>query len=386
MKERFPRNDLFSLLDTHPTYQLGESTTPDLTVGELLDGEALDRFKDVVIGYGPSLGTVELREMIGRNLNVPADDVLVTVGGASALFMITFVLCDPGDEIVVASPNFPPTIDAMKAVGATLRPVQLRFDDGYRLREQDIRRALSRRTKLVSFVTPQNPSGVAVSRDDCRQVLQAMADVCPDAYLVVDESYREAVYADDPVPPSAADLSPRVLTLASLSKCHGAPGLRIGWLSCRDTDLKQQLKLAKMNMFISCSVVDEALALEVLRQQDRIRGERRLLLGAAVGKVAAWVVREEDYVEWVQPDGGALCCVRLRADVFDDGAVPLFYEAVAAKDAMVANGSWFGDDARVFRLGFGFLPLDVLDQALEQVGAALAQTAERVASARVSTR
>ncbi len=371
---RFQKNDIIDLLDQHPTYNMGESTSQDLILGEILDAGVLEKLAATRLSYGSSQGDADLRREIAINLGVSPEKVVVTVGGGSALFAITFVLCGAGDEIVVATPCFPPTMGVMQAIGASIKPVRLTFDGGYRMPLDDLKNALSPRTKLVSFTTPHNPSGVVVPPGDCAAILQAMDDVCPDAYLLVDESYREAVYGDQPIPPSMADLSPRVMTNASISKCHGAPGLRIGWLSCHDPDMIEQLILAKLNTVISCSVVDELLALEVLRRKDVLFRERREGLALALDKVAAWIDQEAAFVEWVRPEGGAMCSIRLRADVFADDVVDRFFAKLKAHDTMVAQGRWFDDADRIFRLGFGYLPVAVLDDALGAVSAALRDT------------
>lgn len=369
--ERFSKNDIIALLDDDPRFNLGESTSRDLMLGELLDADVIDRLGRIRLGYGTSLGHHELRKHIAGVLAVPPESVVITVGGASALFMITFVLCEPGDEIVVTTPNFPPTIEVMRAVGTSIRPIRLGFASGYRPRLEDFETALTPRTKLVSLATPQNPSGVAIPEKVCEGVLQIMSNICPDAFLLVDESYREAVYGEGRVPSSTANLSARVITTASLSKCHGAPGLRIGWLTCHDPKLVEQLVLAKMNTVISCSVVDEFLALEVLRRGSEIFHARREGLQEAVRKVENWVESERDLIAWVRPDGGAMCCVRLRPEVFSDADAKRFYKELRLRDALVANGSWFGDEERVFRLGFGFLPPAELGEALTATSEAL---------------
>jgi DNA-binding transcriptional MocR family regulator len=66
-----------------------------------------------------------------------------------------------------------------------------------------------------------------------------------------------------------------------------------------------------------------------------------------------------------------LCCLRLRADVFDDAAVAGFYAALPERDVRVAPGSWFGESDRVFRLGFGHLPPDLFSPALDRLADAL---------------
>ena len=83
-----------------------------------------------------------------------------------------------------------------------------------------------------------------------------------------------------------------------------------------------------------------------------------------------------DFVDWVRPDAGALCCVRLKPGVFDEFAVERFYQALANKGTRVANGTWFGDEARVFRLGFGLLPMAELGDALAALAAALKEAAQ----------
>jgi aspartate/methionine/tyrosine aminotransferase len=190
---------------------------------------------------------------------------------------------------------------------------------------------------------------------------------------VVDETYREAAYGDDIPAPSAASLGPKVVSVASLSKCHGSAGLRIGWAITRDTALRQALVTAKFSTVISCSPVDEALALAVFRQRDRIIGERRKLLAQNLQVVENWVSRHPAHIEWVRPDAGALCCVRLKREVFDAAAVERFYATLAKYSTRVAPGAWFADDPLVFRLGFGLPTLTALAIALECVSVALTE-------------
>jgi len=109
----------------------------------------------------------------------------------------------------------------------------------------------------------------------------------------------------------------------------------------------------------------------VLERRDHILGERRRRLAKTLALTADWIRENDAFVEWVRPDAGALCCVRLKPSVFDDGAVDGFYEALVPEGIRVANGRWFGDEARVFRLGFGLLPAAELEAALGRVSGVL---------------
>ncbi len=376
---RFPKNEIMSLIGEMPRYDLGESTGPDLRVGELLNASAQQEFRDIALSYGTAEGDPRLREVLAEMHGVDPDHVITTVGGMHTLLLLAFILCDPGDEAVTTSPLFPLARNVLEAVGANVRVLQLSFDRGYQIDLDDLRENLSERTKLVSLASPQNPSGVAIPRDTTRKIIGMMNDKCPDGYLLLDAAYREAVYGDDPVATTCVDLSPKAISCASLSKCHGAPGLRLGWAITRDPALREQLVLGKFNTVISCSPVDEFLALKVLEQRHRVIGERRRRLAGGLARIANWVKENEGFVDWVRPDAGALCCVRLKPAVFNDVAVGYFYDVLASEDVRVANGTWFGEDARVFRLGFGFLSMPDLEAGLAILSAAVRRTAREAA-------
>jgi len=113
--------------------------------------------------------------------------------------------------------------------------------------------------------------------------------------------------------------------------------------------------------------LDEALAGRVLERRDHVLGERRRRLAEGLALTVQWVRENDAFVEWVRPDAGALCCVRLKPSVFDEGDVDGFYERLAREGIRVANGRWFGDEARVFRLGFGLIPAAELEAALSRL-------------------
>jgi hypothetical protein len=361
---RFPKNEIISLLEVNRRLNLAESTSYDLTLGDLLATIDSDELLGLRLGYGSAAGLGELRDLAAEICGVAPDTVLTTQGTALGLFLLAFELCGDGGEAVLQGPCFPPSRDALVACGADVREVSGRFDDSYRLDVERCIAALTHRTRLVSIASPQNPSGVRTPPEDVAALLDAMKGTCPQAYLFVDETYREAAYGDGATPPSAASLSSRVVTGTSVSKAHGAPGLRVGWLTVQDTDLYERLKIAKVNTVISGSVVDETLAVAVLRRRDELLGTRRDLLARGLAVLETWHAEESHRLDWSRPDGGALCCMRLRADTFDALAIECFWQVLPELELQLASGTWFGEGPDVFRLGFGYLPLDVLEEAL----------------------
>jgi aspartate/methionine/tyrosine aminotransferase len=252
-----------------------------------------------------------------------------------------------------------------------VREVKLSFDSGYRLDPGKIGASLSPKTRLVSIASPQNPSGVSAPRAAVEELLKLIESVCPKAVLFVDETYREATYGDAVAAESVAGLHPRVVTGASVSKALGAPGLRAGWLTVPDAELRSRIAVARMNIVLSGSVLDEALAAVLLRDKEAVLGPRRLLLAGALQQLAEWCEGERRRIDWVRPDAGALSCLRLRADPFDRAAVARFWDVLPGHDVQLAPGTWFGEGPRVFRLGFGYLPPNKFGPALAAQSAAL---------------
>jgi len=364
---KFPPNEIMSLVGAAPRYDLAESYGPDLRLSDLLDAQALS---EMSLGYGTPAGDPRLRQAIAESVGVGPDAVVTMVGGMQALFLAGFVLLGPGDEAVTTAPLFPQARTVLEAAGATVRTVPVTFAQGYRPDLADFRPRLSAKTKLVSLASPQNPSGVALSPAFLGALLDLMAEICPEAYLLVDETYREAAYGQDPVAASAVVLSPKVISTASLSKAHGAPGLRLGWAITRDPALREQLVLGKFNTVICCSPLDEALALALLNRRGPILAERRQRMAEGLALTAAWVETHAAQIEWVRPDAGAICCLRLKP-IFDEAAVARFPTELAQQGVRLAAGAWFGDEARVFRLGFGLLSMPDLTAALQGLSAAL---------------
>lgn len=379
---RFPRNEIISLLDINRKYNLAESTAQDLTFGEIIDlaggAAALNNLK---MGYGSSAGLLQLRATVAGLTGVNADQVVTTQGTALGLFLVALELCRPGDEAVIVTPCFPPSRDSLLGAGVSLRECRLTFENGYRLTTDLLEPFLTDRTKLVSIASPQNPSGVRTTLDEIKEILELMRVKSPFARLFVDETYRDATYGDDPLHQSAATLDHAIITGGSVSKAHGAPGLRVGWLTAQDPNLLERLKIAKMNTVISGSPLNEILAAAILDHKEAILSPRRELLAKGLSIVTAWVENRKGLVDWVKPDGGALCCLRLDPNAFDKDGINFFWSSLPEADLQVGNGAWFGESSAILRLGFGYLPIDLLPKALD----ALAEVMEVAARRRLVT-
>ena len=363
---QFPASPITALIDESPHFNLGESFGPHLSVADILDPGEL---AGLSLGYGTSAGDAEVRARVAERHGIPAGHVLLTSGAAAALFLVALLHSD--GEILAGLPCYPPMLDAVRGLGARVITVPARFEDGYRIDLDAFRDRLSAGTRLVLFASPQNPSGVSITRGEIGEMLDTMSRRCPEAILLVDETYREATYGSAPAAGTFAGLSERLLTCASLSKAYGTPGLRIGWLTVPDPRLREQLRLAKFNSSICCGALDEFLAARLLSRADQLLRSRGALLADARATVGRWVGDQEGRLQWLPPEAGAFCCARLNPDTFGPPDVRRFYDRLAERRTVVAPGPWFGDSAHVMRIGLAYETDGRLEKALEVISDSL---------------
>ncbi len=322
----------------------------------------------LLLPYGDHLGAERLRTLIAGDADsLSPDHVLVTAGAASALFIIATSLLGPDAHALICTPNYATNLETPRALGADVETIDLRFEDGWRLDLEAIASRLRPATRLVSITYPHNPTGSAITPDEL-EALVALVESHPIARLLVDETYRELAYGD-PLP-MATSLSPRVLAVSSMSKTYGLPGLRVGWLTCRDDRLMETFLAAKEQIFICGAVVEEELAARVLEQRSVVLALVHAKTERHLAVVRDWIHGHELF-EWVEPNAGVVCFPRIRPEIAVD--VDGFYRALLEEHGTyVGPGRWFDQDPRFFRLGFAWPTEDELAGGLEGLDLAAA--------------
>jgi aspartate/methionine/tyrosine aminotransferase len=349
------------------TNNLSESSVADRRLSDLgLDLASVRGLDELLLSYGDHLGDPELREAIAAGFRgLSADDVLVTPGAAAALFATATALLDPGDHIVVVRTNYATNLETPRAIGAAIDIVDLSFDDGWQL-DVDRLAAYVRpgTTALISVTCPHNPTGTMFDRT----TFDALVELAErsGAVLLVDETYRDLTH-DEPLP-MAASLSARAISVSSMSKAYGLPGLRVGWAVCRDAKVAETLLAAKEQMVICGATIDEAVAARVLADRSVVLPPILEDLRVRLGVVCDWLATQ-DVFEWIEPTGGVVGLVRFRPEVKVD--TERFYDQLLATyGTYVGPGHWFEVDDRHFRLGFGWPTHDQLRAGLAALSAA----------------
>ena len=272
-----------------------------------------------------------------------------------------------GAHALICTPNYATNLETPRAIGADVETIELRFEDQWRLDVEAVASRLRPETRLVSITYPHNPTGSMITRSDL-DALVALVESHPTARLLVDETYRELAYGE-PLP-MATTLSPRVLAVSSMSKTYGLPGLRIGWLTCRDEQLMETFLAAKEQIFICGAVLEEELAARVLEQRSRVLSPIQDKTQRHLALVRDWIDGHELF-EWVEPAAGVVGFPRLRPEREID--VDRFYRALLEEHGTyVGPGRWFDQDPRFFRLGFAWPTQEELERGLEGLDLAAA--------------
>jgi aspartate/methionine/tyrosine aminotransferase len=279
-------------------FNLAESSVTDLKFYEL--NLTLENLK---LEYIAHRGNNELRKEIASGVDtINENQVLVTNGAAGALFIINTSLLEKEDHLIVVRPNYSTNLEVPQTIGCAITFVELKPENGWRVLVSDIENAVRDNTKLISITTPHNPTGMLMND----QELNAIIDLAErkNIHLLVDETYRDTCFTTPY--PVIASRSKNVISVSSLSKAFGLPGLRIGWLITKDQDCMERFLAAKEMIYISNSALDEEVALQFLRQKKEF--EKRIVAKCVQNfeRLKKWL-RDEDHLECILPEGGVVC-------------------------------------------------------------------------------
>ena len=314
----------------------------------LADDEARALWGGLSLGYTEPPGHPQLRaEIAALYPGLEPDDVLVVAGAEEGVFGFAQAALGGGDHAIVVVPAYQSLFEVARAAGAEVSFAALEHERAWALDLENLRGLVRPETRAIVVNFPHNPTGAHIDRATL-DGLVALAEEAG-AYLLSDEVYRWLEHAPGALLPGAAELSPRAVSLGVMSKSFALPGLRIGWLACRDRDLLGRIAAIKDYTTICNSAPSEILALAALRRRDAVIARSRAIADPNLALLDEFFARSEAF-EWVRPRGAAIGFPRLVADVaIDDFA----RELVEEEDVLILPGSIYEHPGNHFRIGFG---------------------------------
>lgn len=342
-------------------YNLGESSVPDRSLGDL--DVDLD---EITLSYGKHGGFPKLRALIAEQYpSLSSKQIVVTNGASEALFLVAACLLVPGDHVIIEQPNYPSNYEVPRSLGCEVKALQLQSENDFQLNPDALQDIISPNTQLVSVTHPHNPTGSMISKDVMERLIEISA--YNDSYLIFDETYRDLTFGEK-LPP-AASLSPQAISISTLSKAFGFPGIRIGWLAVNDNELIETCLAAKEQINICNSVLDEAIALEILKNKEQLLSLGKDHLNANFQVLQEWL-HDRNELEYVIPQGGAVCFPQIRQGI--NISLSSFYQLLMERyQTFVGPGHWFGMEDRNFRIGYGWPSSSELQIGLNNLTSAL---------------
>jgi aspartate aminotransferase len=196
--------------------------------------------------YLPTVGIPPLRKAFAEKLRkknqIPVgsdDEIMVTNGGTHALYAVFQALIEPGDEVIIPDPEWPPTMAMVKAAGGTAVQVPLREDLRFRWNLDEVEKAITPKTRILYLNSPNNPSGGVLTRADLDRLAQIARD--RNLWVVSDEAYEDVVYEGEHVSiASLPGMYDRTIPVYTMSKSYAITGVRVGYFAMKDAKLRDR--------------------------------------------------------------------------------------------------------------------------------------------------
>jgi len=340
---------------------LAKSNVKGLTKEEL--GLTLDQ---VALSTPDDDGVIELRELLAKRYGVPRANVLVCSGATMGIFLACAAVIQPGEQVILESPNYEPLYRAAAQRGADVKMLERRFERGFQVEMEELEREVGRATRAILLTNLHNPSGVATSPEKMMSIGQIARDY--GATVIVSEVYLDNALTPDARP--AATYGPNMVSIGSLSKVYGLGGLRVGWLVGPEPVIRK----ARVALdYIECdlSVPSETIALAALKKAPELVERCRQIARRNFAAVEEWVGKRDD-VTWVKPDGGTVCMIKLPAGMEGQELSNLLREKYST---LVVPGEFFWIRGFV-RVSCG-MDEEILRQGLKNLGKGIDQLKNR---------
>ncbi|MGZ9719430.1 aminotransferase class I/II-fold pyridoxal phosphate-dependent enzyme [Rhizobium miluonense] len=357
----FKLETYFSKWEFSARYHMTASDVQSMTMAELLDmatPEQRQAHENLWLGYTETFGSPELRDIIASLYQqMQRADILCFAGAEEGIYIAMHALLEKGDHAIVVTPNYQSSETIPLSI-CEVSAVALDPQDSWSLDIDAVGAAIRPNTKLISINFPHNPTGKVLERER----FDALVNLCRrhGIWLFSDEVYRGLTVEGRAMLPAAADVYERGVSLGVISKAYGLPGLRIGWIACRDHGLLSKMERMKHYLSICNSGPSESLAKIALLNADRILERNNRLIASNLAKLKSLFADFEHLFDWYTPDGGCVSYPRYKGA---DGVETFARELVEQAGVLLLPASLYRSDlnetpADRFRIGFGRANID----------------------------
>jgi aspartate/methionine/tyrosine aminotransferase len=341
-------------------FNLASSEGPRWTLNEILGlgtDEERRRFLNHKLTYSRPAGAEGLRAAIAEMQDVDIDAVQVVTGASEALLILFWLAAEPGANVVLPRPGYPPFSALPESLGIEIRYYAIRKENGFHIDIDEIKRLVDRNTKLVLINSPHNPTGAIVSDTE----LDALHEFTSsrEIQLVSDEVYHP-IYHEQPT--RSASRLPHATVIHDFSKAFPLSGVRTGWMIEHDPRRRELYWNARTIFSISNNTAGEMLAEIAMRRRDIVLGKTQKTATQNLRQLSAFMSEHRETLGWIPPRGGATAFPWL----VNGENSRAFCRAAAERGILLAPGDCW-DAPSHFRLGFAAMT-DKFPNALARLG------------------
>jgi aspartate/methionine/tyrosine aminotransferase len=347
----FATEQFFAQYEFSTPYILCASDCETTTVGEVLQLAGMEpaNLLDLRLSYTESQGNPALRELIAGNYDhVTADEVVCLGAPEEGIYLLMRTLLEPGDHVVVLTPAYDSLLNLAEHVSGNVSRWAIQpTETGWRLDLDELARLVTAETRLVIVNFPHNPTGLLPNPAEFVTLVDIVR--ARGAWLFCDEMYRGLEHNSVDRLPSAVDLYERAIILAGLSKTHGLPGLRTGWLVVRDPVVREALINWKHYTTICPPAPSELLATAAMRAHQTLVERSRAIVASNLVLAEPFFGRHGSLFHWRPPQAGSVALVGLNVP----SAAAYCRDLARDAGVLLLPGSHLGYDDRSVRFGFG---------------------------------
>jgi aspartate/methionine/tyrosine aminotransferase len=339
----------FAKYEFSAPYLLSCSDCEPLKMNDLLamaDEESIKLWNNLTLAYTESQGHLLLRNEIAKIYQNINDDEVMVIVPEEGIFIAMNALLQPGDHVVTTFPGYQSLYEVANSLGCKVSKWVPNESGQFDI--QHLFGQVKSNTKLIVFNFPHNPTGATISEKDLNEIVNLARE--KNIFIFSDEMYRFLEYDSTNRLPSVSDIYENAVSLFGMSKTFSLPGLRIGWLTTKNSEIFKQIAHFKDYTTICSSAPSEILAIIGLQNKKQIVARNLEIISKNLSIIDDFSKRHSTIFKWVKPIAGTIAFPEL---IINSTIEEFCKKLVDEKGVMLLPSSVYNYDRNCVRFGFG---------------------------------
>lgn len=317
-----------------------------------LEPSLIDQFSEYSGGYPAIFGSIKLRESIAAYLGVEPQDIIVTNGVDDAIPSIYEALLEPGDKVSLLAPTYDPLPNRARNSSLDVVTAELTLEaKGWVLKKDALRELLNTGVDACVLNVPHNPTGWYPNPEERTSILNQSIEA--NAYVITDEVYSGLQQSVDSEAKSFASLSDRFISVGSMTKAFGLPGIRIGWIASTDPEVIKKIKNVRTFGHCYISAVSEIVAVTAFKNVDKILHQKKKIARVNLDCLSNFIKKFPAF-SMAAPQHGTVCLANFDASMSRfDTAADMCQQLLETRKLILLDNTFFDDKNDWVRFGFG---------------------------------